>query len=68
MALYGGDRCLDGLGGGDFLAAESRGEAAEVEMNHRRREEGQQLAQRQTADHRVAERLAELGAAGEPGP
>jgi isoquinoline 1-oxidoreductase subunit alpha len=33
--------------------------AVEVEIDHRRRVEGEQLAQRQAADHRVAERTAQ---------
>src|SRR5580704_1438226 len=43
-----------------LLAAQPGLEAIEIEIDHRRREQGQELAQRQAADHGIAERVAQF--------
>src|SRR5580704_1395136 len=43
-----------------LLAAQPGLEAIEIEIDHRRREQCQELAQRQAADHGVAERMAQF--------
>src|SRR5580704_10395608 len=43
-----------------LLAAQPGLEAIEVKINHRRREQCQELAQRQSADHGVAERVTQF--------
>ena len=44
-----------------FVAAQPCLEPIKIEINHRCGEQRQYLAERQSADHRIAERLSQLG-------